>query len=154
MKKMSHTNYTLLEAFEETLDKIKKSLESGNYSKAKEYSSDLISASYLMKDKYTLFISEFLYKVFFDLEEIRDLHVRISRAMPTRLIALRMSKLSEEEVEEAKKDLRDLEAAYDHLRSGIVRFLKDVNSMEARYRLIDVMADFRFKANELIEKYK
>ena len=141
-------------AFIDVLEKIKKALEDGDYSKAKDYSSDLISASYIMRNKYALFISEFLYAAFDDLE-VADRLIEVieflrRRRVQTRLpMRIRSLEPTEDEIEDIKK----LVKIYESLMNSIKKFLLNVHDTDTRSALLEDLANFRFKINELTEKY-
>lgn len=144
------------EAYIDILVKIEKAIEDADFSKAKEYSGDLISTSYVMKNKYGLLLSEYLYSAFDDLEVAERLmsvgeYLRRMRGIKEsphpRLIRLR------EPTDEELKDLEYIKKGYKTLMNSIINFLSNLDDKNARFELVETMADFRFRINEITKKY-
>ena len=138
-----------VKAYEKVLDKIARAIKSIDFSKAKEYSSDLISTSYVMNNKYALLISEFLYTAFDDLEYVeRSMRRRFLPRFP------RVKQETLEPVENVRNDLKNLTESFEVLQDDVVKFLFDTQNKDRRSTLIESMADFLIKVKEITDKYE
>lgn len=148
------------DAFLDGLNKVKKVLENFEFSRATSLVEDLISAANVMKAKHALLIAEFLHSIFSELEDIEDMFFRrpISVRRISTISRLRLERLIEEmrvskEESEVEKDVKSFLEEFSELLETIRQFMSDPASDQTKASLLDKMADFRFHANKLLEKY-